>query len=165
MPHRTLGRSAARAAAVLVLTGCSLVLAGCSTASPTSSSSTRTAQTGASWAGGRPTATVAAAVPHGHQPFHRLAADVGRLLDTTLSGPASGVTLRVWIWLPPQYDDPAYAHDAFPALMLYPGGTGAGHNSWVGTALGAREFVAAGTRNGSTLPFVFVMPEMQVSPT
>ncbi|HEY6795406.1 MAG TPA: alpha/beta hydrolase-fold protein, partial [Kineosporiaceae bacterium] len=47
----------------------------------------------------------------------------------------------------------------------YPGGTGAGHNSWVGTALGAREFVAAGTRNGSTLPFVFVMPEMQVSPT
>jgi poly(3-hydroxybutyrate) depolymerase len=104
-------------------------------------------------------------VPHGHQPFHRLAADVGRLLDTTLTGRASGVTLRVWIWVPPQYDEPGFAQDAFPVVMLYPGGTGAGHNSWVGTALGAREFVAAGAANGSTLPFIFVMPEMQVSPT
>ncbi|HEY6796985.1 MAG TPA: hypothetical protein VI248_20120, partial [Kineosporiaceae bacterium] len=103
-------RSSSRATAwVAAVLACCLVLAGCSAGSPTSTSAfgTRTAQAGASWAGGRPTATVAAVAPHGHQPFHRLAADVGRLLDTTLSGPASGVTLRVWIWLPPQYDDPA----------------------------------------------------------
>ena len=49
--------------------------------------------------------------------------------------------------------------------LLYPGGTGAGHNSWAGPALGAREFVAAASANGSGLPFVLVMPEMQVSPT
>jgi enterochelin esterase-like enzyme len=104
------------------------------------------------------------AAPRGHQPFHRLAAEAGRLLDTTLTGPVSGVRLRVWIWLPPQYDEPAYARDAFPALMLYPGGTGAGHNSWAGTAMGARQVVAAGAANGSVLPFVLVMPEMQVSP-
>jgi Putative esterase len=160
----TVSRVVARVVTVLALAGCPLALVGCS-ASSTAASGAGPAQAGASWAGTRPTASVTAATPHGHRQFHRLAADVGRLLDTTLTGPVSGVTLRVWIWLPPQYDEPAHAHDVFPALMLYPGGTGAGHNSWAGTALGAREFVAAGAANRSTLPFVFVMPEMQVSPT
>ncbi|HEY6795117.1 MAG TPA: hypothetical protein VI248_10595 [Kineosporiaceae bacterium] len=30
--------------------------------------------------------------------------------------PASGVGLRVWVWLPPQYDQAGYARTAFPAL-------------------------------------------------
>ncbi len=69
--------------------------------------------------------------------------------------------MQVWIWLPPQYDDPRYAHTAFPALMLYPGGSGAGYNTWAGRRYGAREPVAAG--HGGVTPFVFVMPEMQLS--
>ncbi|HEY6795229.1 MAG TPA: alpha/beta hydrolase-fold protein, partial [Kineosporiaceae bacterium] len=87
--------------------------------------------------------------------------DVGRLVVTRLTGPASGVSLRVWVWLPPQYDEPAYAHSAFPALMLYPGGSGAGYNTWAGTQYHAREEDAAGAAAGRLTPFVFVMPEMQ----
>jgi hypothetical protein len=83
------------------------------------------------------------------------------MVRTTLTGARSSVRMRVWVWLPPQYDDPRYAHTAFPALMLYPGGSGAGYNTWVGRQYRARELVGAG-RSGTT-PFVFVMPEMQLS--
>ncbi len=73
--------------------------------------------------------------------------------------------MRVWVSLPAQYDQPAYAHRRFPVVMLYPGGSGAQHNAWVGPALGARELVDRGSRDGTISPFVLVMPEMQVSPT
>ena len=106
------------------------------------------------------------ALPTGHQPFRTLKTDVGRMVVTTLSGARSGVRLRVWVWLPPQYDQPAYARTAFPTLMLFPGGTGAGYNTWVGRQYRARELVAAGTGSaGKITPFVFVMPEMQPSAT
>jgi len=71
--------------------------------------------------------------------------------------------MKVWVWLPPQYDDPAYADRSFPALMLYPGGSGAGYNTWAGTQYGAQALVADGARAGSVTPFVFVMPAMQLS--
>jgi len=54
----------------------------------------------------------------------------GRLMVTTLSGKASGVTMKVWVWVPPQYDDPRYAKTAFPVLMLFPGGDGVGYTQW-----------------------------------
>lgn len=110
-----------------------------------------------------PTVSVPAITPSGHQVFTRLPSDVGTLLQTTLAGAASGVRLRVWVWLPPQYAQPAYAHTAFPALMLYPGGSGAGYNTWAGRQYGAREVVATGAGKGTVTPFVFVMPEMQPS--
>jgi len=111
--------------------------------------------------GGRPSASVAASAPQGHQPFKALPTDVGRLLVTRLTGPVSHVSLRVWVWVPPQYDQPAYARTAFPALMLYPGGSGAGYNTWAGVQYHAREEDAAGAAAGRLTPFVFVMPEMQ----
>jgi enterochelin esterase-like enzyme len=95
--------------------------------------------------------------------FSRLPAATGRLLATELTGPVSGVRMRVWVWLPPQYDDPAYAARQFPALMLYPGGSGAGYNTWAGTQYGAQSLVSAGARAGTLTPFVFVMPAMQLS--
>ena len=85
------------------------------------------------------------------------------VLETTLQGAASGVSMKVWIWTPPQYDDPAYAHEDFPVLFLYPGGDGATYNNWTDRSYAAQEVVDAGSREGSVLPFVFVMPEMQVS--
>lgn len=102
-------------------------------------------------------------LPTGHQPFSRASTNVGRMVVTTLRGPRSGVTMRVWVWLPPQYDQPAFARTAFPALMVYPGGSGAGYNTWAGRQYGAREAVAAGAARGTLTPFVFVMPEMQLS--
>jgi hypothetical protein len=105
-----------------------------------------TLATGATGAVSSPTVSVPAVAPHGHQVFTRLPADVGRLVQTALAGPVSGVGLRVWVWLPPQCDQPAYAHAAFPALMLYPGGSGAGYNTWAGQQYGAREVVAGGAR-------------------
>jgi hypothetical protein len=70
--------------------------------------------------------------------------------------------MKVWVWLPPQYTQPAYAHTAFPALMLYPGGNGADHNLWAGTRMGGIEVDARGARAGKLTPFVFVMPAMQL---
>ncbi|MEZ0166857.1 alpha/beta hydrolase [Kineococcus sp. LSe6-4] len=87
----------------------------------------------------------------------------GEVLETTLHGAASGVTMKVWVWTPPQYDDPAHAHDDFPVLFLYPGGDGATYNNWTDRSYSAQEVVESGARDGSVLPFVFVMPEMQVS--
>jgi enterochelin esterase-like enzyme len=86
----------------------------------------------------------------------------GPVFMTTLHGAASGVTMKVWVWLPPQYTQPAYAHTAFPALMLYPGGNGADHNLWAGTRMGGIEIDAHGARAGKLTPFVFVMPAMQL---
>lgn len=85
------------------------------------------------------------------------------VLQTTLTGARSGVTMKVWVWTPPQYDDPAYAHSDFPVLFLYPGGDGATYNNWTDRSYGAQDVVSQGSKNGSVLPFVFVMPEMQVS--
>lgn len=85
------------------------------------------------------------------------------VLQTTLTGATSGVTMEVWVWTPPQYSDPAYAHSDFPVLFLYPGGDGATYNNWTDRSYGAQDVVSQGSKNGSVLPFVFVMPEMQVS--
>ncbi len=60
----------------------------------------------------------------GTQPFSRQSVGVGRLMVTTLSGRASGVTMKVWVWVPPQYDDPQYARTAFPVLCSTPAATG-----------------------------------------
>jgi len=172
--RRAAGRRAARGA---LLTGAALLalLAACSTgpASPGASSPGRAATGTASGpatgtvraggAGGSPVPSVVPTSPGGHQVFEPVHTDVGRLIVTRLHGARSGVTLRVWVWLPPQYDQPAYARTAFPALMLYPGGTGAGYNTWAGTQYHAREEDAAGAATGRLTPFVFVMPEMQPS--
>ena len=115
----------------------------------------------ATTSGTAPATGASAATPTGHQRFTPVRSDTGRILETTLAGARSGVTMKVWVWLPPQYDQPAFAHTAFPALMLYPGGAGVGHNAWVGSSLGAREFVAG--RAQTVTPFVFVMPAMQLS--
>ncbi|PWJ56260.1 Putative esterase [Quadrisphaera granulorum] len=85
------------------------------------------------------------------------------MLQTTLTGAKSGVTMKVWVWTPPQYNDPAYAHSDFPVLFLYPGGDGATYNNWTDRSYGAQDVVSEGAKNGTVLPFVFVMPEMQVS--
>ena len=87
---------------------------------------------------------------------------VGRLLLlTTLTGPVSGVRMRVWVWLPPQYDEPRYAHTAFPVLMLFPGGDGVSYTQWF--SFGQPELIASKSATGEVSPFVRVEPQLQVS--
>ncbi|MDQ6714516.1 MAG: esterase family protein [Actinomycetota bacterium] len=86
---------------------------------------------------------------------------VGRLLLTTLNGAASGVTMRVWVWLPPQYDDPAYARTNFPVLVLYPGGDGVDYTQWFSPEKVG--IVAQGAAAGQVSPFIIVEPQLQPS--
>jgi len=80
---------------------------------------------------------------------------------TTLTGRASELTMKVWVWVPPQYDDPKYATTAFPVLMLYPGGDGTNYTQWY--SFGQPELVAAKAATGEVSPFIMVEPQMQLS--
>jgi len=155
------------AASTAACTDASMASTAATGSAESAAGTTTTASTSPASPGGTtkpsPKATVSANLVSGSQRFTQIASDTGPILQTTLVGPRSGVTMSVWVWLPPQYNQPAYAHTAFPALMLYPGGAGVGHNAWVGTSLGARQLVASGSLRGTVTPFVFVMPAMQLS--
>ncbi len=69
--------------------------------------------------------------------------------------------MRVWVWLPPQYDDPRYAHTTFPVLMLFPGGDGVSYTQWF--SFGQPELVASKSATGEVTPFIMVEPQLQVS--
>ncbi len=81
---------------------------------------------------------------------------------TDLKGPASGVTMRVHVWLPPQYDDPAYADKQFPVLEVFPGGTGSDKGA-VWLSFGVPQKLVQGAAAGKNSPFVLVAPQMQVT--
>jgi len=101
------------------------------------------------------------AAPTGSQPFTAQKVGTGRLAVTTLTGRTSGVTMKVWVWVPPQYDDPKYARTVFPVLMLYPGGDGASYTQWY--SFGQPELVAAKSATNEVSPFIMVEPQMQLS--
>ncbi|WP_406061076.1 esterase family protein [Streptomyces sp. NBC_01077] len=77
---------------------------------------------------------------------------------TTVTGRKSGFTGKVWVWAPPQYFDPAYAHSGFPVLVALPGGHGYPVNYWKGTGLGLASGISRWSREGKSLPFIVVMP-------
>ena len=46
------------------------------------------------------------------------------VLQAQAVGPASRIKGSLYVWLPPRYHDPAYAHTAFPVVELLPGTPG-----------------------------------------
>jgi S-formylglutathione hydrolase FrmB len=82
----------------------------------------------------------------------------GPILVTTLTGPKSGVSGKIWVWLPPQYNDPKYAKHGFPVLTLYAGGQSAGYNTWTDNQLPIEETDAKKSAEGSAYPFIMIMP-------
>ncbi|GAA1182243.1 pimeloyl-ACP methyl ester carboxylesterase [Kitasatospora gansuensis] len=75
---------------------------------------------------------------------------------TQLKGRLSGVDAEVLVWLPPQYDDPAYRHRSFPVLEVlsnYPGSSSA----WF-SLLKASEQLKPMIADGTALPFILVSP-------
>ncbi|MEW2409530.1 alpha/beta hydrolase [Streptomyces griseoviridis] len=75
---------------------------------------------------------------------------------TQLKGRVSGVDAEVYVWLPPQYDEPAYRHHAFPVVELLPGYPGSA-KAWFGSMDATRQ-LAPLMRDGRIAPFILVAP-------
>ncbi|MFI1517856.1 alpha/beta hydrolase [Kitasatospora cineracea] len=82
----------------------------------------------------------------------------GPIMMTTLAGAKSGVSGKVWIWLPPEYNDPKYAKTGFPVLTLYAGGQSAGYNTWTDNQLPIQEIDQQLVAQGKAHPFIMIMP-------
>ncbi|WP_354643287.1 alpha/beta hydrolase [Kitasatospora camelliae] len=75
---------------------------------------------------------------------------------TELKGQVSGVDGEVLVWLPPQYDDPAYKDKTFPVVELLPGWPGSS-KTWYGT-LRVSEQLKPLMQSGQVSPFILISP-------
>ncbi|MFG3495337.1 alpha/beta hydrolase [Streptomyces sp. NPDC047928] len=75
---------------------------------------------------------------------------------TDLKGRVSGVNAEVYVWLPPQYDDPAYRTHTFPVVQVLSGYPGS-PKSWFGS-LHANQQLEPLMRSGKVAPFILVAP-------
>ncbi|MGK4583654.1 alpha/beta hydrolase [Kitasatospora sp. HPMI-4] len=82
----------------------------------------------------------------------------GPIFVTKLAGKKSGVTAEVWVWLPPEYNDPKYAKYGFPVLTLYAGGQSNGYNTWTDNQLPIEEIDAKLSKEQKAHPFIMIMP-------
>ncbi|MFE0516025.1 alpha/beta hydrolase [Streptomyces sp. NPDC058964] len=80
----------------------------------------------------------------------------GGVRVTQLKGRVSGVNAEVYVWLPPQYGEPAYRHKKFPVVEVLPGYPGSA-KAWFG-ALRAHEQLLPLMRSGQVAPFILVAP-------
>ncbi|MFM9443359.1 alpha/beta hydrolase [Streptomyces acidiscabies] len=80
----------------------------------------------------------------------------GGVMQTELKGQVSGVTAEVYVWLPPQYNDPSLKNIHFPVVELLPGYPGSA-KAWFGS-LHAHEQLASLMRQGKIAPFILVAP-------
>ncbi|MFD8553182.1 alpha/beta hydrolase [Streptomyces fradiae] len=84
----------------------------------------------------------------------------GRVRTTLLKGQVSGVSAEVYVWLPPQYDDPAYRHVRFPVVELFSGYPGT-PSSWF-AGLRVTEQLEPLMRDGTVAPFILVAPRTKL---
>ncbi|ORT59580.1 alpha/beta hydrolase-fold protein [Streptomyces sp. CB03238] len=75
---------------------------------------------------------------------------------TILKGGISGVKAEVYVWLPPQYDDPAHKDRKFPVVELLSGFPGSPKSWFVG--MHANQQLEPLMRNGTVEPFILVAP-------
>jgi enterochelin esterase-like enzyme len=80
----------------------------------------------------------------------------GGVRVTQLRGRVSGVNAEVYVWLPPQYDRPAYRPHRFPVVELLPGYPGSA-KAWFGS-LKVHEQLLPLMRSGRVAPFILVAP-------
>ncbi|WP_335937472.1 alpha/beta hydrolase [Streptomyces sp. PTD5-9] len=81
---------------------------------------------------------------------------------TQVNGRVSGVHGEVYVWLPPQYDQPAYRHRRFPVVELLGGFPGSA-KAWF-SSLRVQSQLEAGMRSGEVAPFILVEPRTNVLP-
>ncbi|MFF8830530.1 alpha/beta hydrolase [Streptomyces sp. NPDC015131] len=82
------------------------------------------------------------------------------VLRTSLKGGLSGVKAEVYVWLPPQYDDPAYKNRKFPVVQLLSGFPGSPKSWFVG--MHANTQLEPLMRDGTVEPFILVAPRTQL---
>lgn len=80
----------------------------------------------------------------------------GGVRVTELRGQVSGVHAEVYVWLPPQYHEPAYRHRSFPVVELLPGYPGSAR-AWF-DSLKVHEQLLPLMREGRVAPFILVAP-------
>ncbi|MGW4380239.1 alpha/beta hydrolase [Kitasatospora sp. NPDC004531] len=80
----------------------------------------------------------------------------GDVQTTDLKGALSGVDGEVLVWLPPQYNDPAYKDKTFPVVELLPGWPGSS-KTWFGT-LRVSEQLKPMMQSGQVTPFILISP-------
>jgi len=86
----------------------------------------------------------------------------GRVVALPVNGKASRASGIVLVWLPSQYDQPAFKNKQFPVLMMMPGqpGTPEGVFSQFQFARQATQAI----RSGAVKPFVAVFPPLMIAP-
>lgn len=100
-------------------------------------------------------------LPKTGQTFRPVAAPLdGRIRTTLLRGRVSGVTAEVYVWLPPQYEDPAYRDVRFPVVELFSGYPGT-PSSWF-AGLRVTERLEPLMRKGKVAPFILVAPRTKL---
>ncbi|MGW4349566.1 alpha/beta hydrolase [Streptomyces sp. NPDC004690] len=80
----------------------------------------------------------------------------GGVRVTRLKGRVSGVDAEVYVWLPPQYDAPAYRDRKFPVVELLSGYPGSA-KAWFGS-MHVHEQLEPLMRAGRVAPFILVSP-------
>ncbi|EST33415.1 alpha/beta hydrolase [Streptomyces roseochromogenus] len=80
----------------------------------------------------------------------------GGVKVTQLKGRVSGVNAEVYVWLPPQYNDPAYKNKKFPVVELLSGYPGSA-KAWFGS-LKVHEQLEPLMKSGQVAPFILVSP-------
>lgn len=105
-------------------------------------------------------ATGAAADGASSSPFRPVEGG-GRVLAARARGTASGVTSRLWVLLPPGYDDPANATTRYPVVEFLPGYPGT-PTTWL-HALDLQHVMDREVAAGRVRPFIGVLPTMNVA--
>jgi len=80
----------------------------------------------------------------------------------TITGPKSGVTGTVLVWLPPQYTEAKFAHGDFPVVQLLSGYPGS-PNTWM-EGMSAPEILAQQIAGHAVRPFILVSATINTDP-
>jgi enterochelin esterase-like enzyme len=80
--------------------------------------------------------------------------------QTTITGPESRVVGSVMVWVPPQYNEAAYAHTRFPVIQLLSGTPGT-PQTWL-EGMGAPQMLSEAVDDGRAHPFVLVSASINV---
>ena len=86
-----------------------------------------------------------------------LSAQTGYLFRTTVRGRGSHLTRDVYVWLPPQYFQPAYRNYRFPAIELLHGSPGE-PESWI-NVMDVIPIYSGLLKSKQTTPAILVMPD------
>jgi enterochelin esterase-like enzyme len=87
----------------------------------------------------------------------RAAALQGETVRLGVTGPATHITRAVYVFLPPQYFQPAFSHWRFPAIELISGYPGQPQD-WI-NVMGVVQAYRTLLQNGAVRPAVLIMPD------